>query len=404
MHLYVMVFPLKSIEDFTIDLTQDHELLRNAVREFAENEVRKYVEKGEVERDFPKDLKERAKDLGLYGLDVPTEYNGQGADYLSLLVTAEELSRIWTSFSTFFLIQWMFNQAILKWGNESLKKRYLRDTAKGEKIAAFCNTEPDAGSDVAGIKSTAKKVNDHYVLNARKMFITNGDIADYYLITARTSPPDPKAKWKGITVFIVEREWGVKTVSRIETTGLKASHTAEIMLEDVKVPEENVLGEVNMGFKYAVESFDYARTIVSSQAIGIAQQAFEKLVNYSLQRTAFEKKLAEFELVQQKVSESLDDLETSRLLTYWAGTLYKRGRMQEYIIAASLAKFHSTEAAERIVMRAMTVHGGYGVSVSTGLERLLRDLQILKTYEGTNDIQRISAARQFYYRFMGVKV
>ena len=399
-----MVFPFKSIEDFTIDITQDHELLRTSIREFAENEVSKYVEKGELERDFPKELRERAKELGLYGLDVPTEYGGQGADYLSLLVATEELSRVWTSFSAFLLIQWMFNQALIKWGNETLKKKYLPETAKGEKIAAFAVTEPTAGSDVAGIKSTAKKINGHYILNARKIFITNGDIADYYLIAARTSPPDPKARWKGITMFVVEKEWGVKVLGRIETIGLKASHTAEIALEDVKVPEENVLGELDVGFKYAVESFDYARTIVSAQAVGIGQAALEKMANYSLQRTAFEKKLAEFQMVQQKISESLADLTTARLLTYWAGTLYKRGRKDEFVIVSSLAKFHSTEAAERIVLRALTVHGGYGVSVSTGLERLLRDLQILKTYEGTNDIQRISAARQFYYKNMGAKV
>jgi len=399
-----VVFPLKSIEDITIDLTHDHELIRGSIREFAESEVSKYVEKGEIERDFPKELREKAKELGLYGLDVPTEYGGKGADYLSLLVTVEELSRVWTSFSALFLAQWMFNQALMKWGNETLKKKYLPETTRGEKIAAFCNTEPSAGTDITGIKSTAKRINNYYVLNARKSFITNGDIADYYLITARTSPLDPKAKWKGISVFIVEKEWGVKILNRIETTGLKASHTAEIMLEDVKVPEENVLGELDMGFKYVVETSDYARTIVSAQAVGIGQSAFEKMINYSLQRMAFEKKLAEFEMVQQKISESLADLTTARLLTYWAGTLYKRGRVNEYTVAASLAKFYSTEAAERIVLRALTEYGGYGVSISTGLERLLRDIQILKTYEGTNDIQRISAARQLYYRAMGVKV
>ncbi|ARM74733.1 acyl-CoA dehydrogenase family protein [Acidianus manzaensis] len=397
-----MVFPFKSIEDFTIDLNQDHELLREAIREFSETKISQFVEKGEKERDLPKELKEEAKNIGLYGLDVPTEYGGQGGDYLSLLVASEEISRIWTSFSTFFLIQWMVNRALLKYGNSDLKKK-LKETATGEKIGAFANTEPDAGSDVAGMKSTAKRINDHYVINARKIFITNGDFADYYLITARTSPSEPNARWKGISMFLVEKE-NVKVLSRIETTGLKASHTAEISLEDVKVPAENLVGEEGQGFKYAVESFDYARTIVSAQALGIGQSAFEKLSNYSLQRKSFDKKIAEFQLVQQKISESLADLETARLLTYWAGTLYKKEKMNEYIMIASLAKFHSTESAEKIILRAMTAHGGYGVSVSTGLERLLRDIQILKTYEGTNDIQRISAARQFYYRFMGVKI
>ncbi|BCU69565.1 acyl-CoA dehydrogenase [Stygiolobus caldivivus] len=398
------MFPLKSLDQLQIGLTEDHELLRQSIREFSEKFLLPNVDKGEKERDFPKEAVDQARELGLFGLDIPTEYGGQGADYLSLLVTSEEISRVWTSFSALLLVHWMLGRAVLKYGNEEVKKKYLPEVASGRKIGGFANTEPEAGSDVAGIKSTAKKVNSHYVINARKIFITNGDIADYLIITARTSPPDPKARWKGISMFLVERDWGIKAVSRIETTGLKASHTAEILLEDVKVPEENLLGEEGLGFKYAVESFDYARTIVSSQAVGIAQSAFEKLIDYSLQRKSFERPIADFQMVQQKVSESFSDLMTSRLLTYWAGTLYQKGMMDEYIIAASLAKFHSTEAAEKVVLRTMTAFGGYGVTVSTGLERLLRDLQILKTYEGTNDIQRISASRQLFYRFKGVKV
>lgn len=398
------MFPLKSLDQIQIGITEDHELLRQSVREFSEKFLLPNVDKGEKEKDFPEEAKKQAADMGLFGLDIPSEYGGQGADYLSLLVTSEEISRIWTSFSTLLLVHWMLGRAVLKYGSEEVKRKYLPEIASGKKLGGFANTEPEAGSDVAGIKSVAKKVNDHYVLNGRKIFITNGDIADYLIITARTSPPDPKARWKGISMFLVERDWGIKTMSRIETTGLRASHTAEIVLEDVSVPSENLLGEEGMGFKYAVESFDYARTIVSAQAVGIAQSAFEKLVEYSLQRKAFERPIADFQMVQQKVSESLSDLMTSRLLTYWAGTLYQKEMMDEYIVAASLAKFHSTEAAERVVLRAMTAFGGYGVTVSTGLERLLRDLQILKTYEGTNDIQRISAARQLFYRFKGVKV
>jgi alkylation response protein AidB-like acyl-CoA dehydrogenase len=399
-----MVFPFKSLEDFKVDISQDHELLRSAVRDFSENILAKYLEKGEKELDIPKEVKEKAKEIGLYGLFVDPELGGQGADYISLLVTSEEISRIWPSFSTFLLINWMFIYTLSRFGNEDLKKKYVIPVAKGDKIAAFANTEPSAGSDVAGIKTTAKKLsNGGYVINGRKIFITNGDIADYYIITARTSPPDPNARWKGISMFIVEKD-SVKPISRIDTTGLKASHTAEILLEDVKVPEENIVGQEGNGFKYAVSAFDFARTIVASQALGVGQAALEKMVNYSLQRTAFERKLADFQLVQTKVSESLADLEVARLITYWAGTLFKNNKENEYVIAASLAKFISTEAAERIVLRAISVYGGYGVTTSTGLERILRDLQIMKTYEGTNDIQRISAARYLYNKFIGYKV
>ncbi|MEM0264178.1 MAG: acyl-CoA dehydrogenase family protein [Saccharolobus sp.] len=399
-----MVFPFKSLEDFKIEISQDHELLRSAIRDFSENVLAKYVEKGEKELDIPIEVKIKAKEIGLYGLFLDQQLGGQGADYLSLLTASEEISRVWPSFSTFLLIDWMFIYTLSKFGSDELKKKYIPPVAQGEKVGAFANTEPTAGSDVAGIKTTAKKINTgEYIINGRKIFITNGDIADYYLITARTSPPDPNARWKGISMFVVEKD-SVKPVSRIETTGLKSSHTAEIVLEDVKVPQENLVGEEGNGFKYAVSAFDFARTIVASQALGIGQAALEKMINYSLQRTAFDKKLAEFQIVQTKVSESLANLEVARLITYWAGTLFKNNKENEYVIAASLAKFISTESAEKIVLNAMSVYGGYGVTTSTGLERMLRDLQIMKTYEGTNDIQRISAARYLYNKFIGYKV
>lgn len=400
-----MVFPLSSIEDFKIELNQEHEILRNTIREFAEKYVSRYVEEGERLKDIPEEIKKRATELGLFALDVPTTYGGQNADYLSLLVVTEELSRVWPSFTTYIMIHWMFNYAVLKFGNEELRKKYIPDIANGKRIAAFANTEPAAGSDVAGITSVAKKVGSYYILSGRKMFITNGDIADVFIITARTSPPNPESRWKGISMFLVEKDFGgIKVLSRIETTGLKASHTAEIELNEIKVPEENLIGEEGLGFKYALETFDYTRTIVASQALGIGQSALEMMVRYSLDRKAFERRLAEFQNVQIKIAESLAELETSRLITYWAGSLFKNERFKEYVIAAALAKFFVTEAVEKIVLRAMSVFGGYGVSVSTGLERMLRDLQILKTYEGTNDIQRITAARQLFYKYFGVKV
>ncbi len=397
-----MVYPFSSIEDFKVDLTQEHELLRGVIREFSEEVLAKHVERGEAERDVPREVKEKAKEIGVYGLYVPPELGGQGGDYLSLLVASEEISRVWPSFGTFLLIDWMFMYAVTRFASEELKKEFVPPVARGEKVAAFATTEPSAGSDVAGIKSTAKKLGDGYLLNGRKIFITNGDIADFYLVTARTSPPEPNARWKGISMFLVERD-DVKVVSRIDTTGLKASHTAEIELSDVKVPAERLVGEEGKGFMYAVSSFDFARTIVASQAIGIGQGALERMLSYSLQRTAFERKLADFQLVQTKIAESIADLETARLATYWAGTLFKEGKEKEFVVASSLAKFVSTEAAERIVLRAIGVHGGYGVTTSTGLERMLRDLQILKTYEGTNDIQRVSLARFTLNKFLGYK-
>ncbi|MEL9970087.1 MAG: acyl-CoA dehydrogenase family protein [Metallosphaera sp.] len=398
-----MVFPFKGLEDFKIDLSQDHEILRRSLREFLEREVKDKVEEGERKGDLL-EVREKIKELGLNGLDVSEEYGGASGDYLSLLVATEEMSRVWPSLSTFFLINWMFTSAILRFGSEDLKERYVVPVARGERIAAFANTEPGAGTDVAGITSVAKEINGNYVINGRKIFITNGDLADYIILTARTSPIS-EPRWKGITMFVIERNYeGFKVEGRIDTTGLKASHTTEISLNEVKVPKENVVGKVGEGFKYAVSSFDYARTIVAAQALGIAQAALEKMISYSLERKSFGQSIASFQMVQQKVSESMADVITSRLLVYWAGTLFKNKMENEYVMAASLAKFFATESAEKVVLRAMTAHGGYGVTTSTGLERMLRDVQILKTYEGTNDIQRISAARHFYRKFMGINL
>ena len=294
---------------------------------------------------------------------------------------------------------------ILLFGSEELKKKYVTPVARGDKAAAFANTEPSAGSDVAGIQTVAKKVNGKYIINGRKIFITNGGVADYYVVTARTSPPDPNARWKGISMFVVEREWkGVKVLNRIETMGLKASNTAELAFEDVEVPAENLIGEEGMGFKYAMATFDRTRVGVAAQAVGVAQAALEKMVTYVTQRFAFQSPLIGFQMVQEKIAESLTEVNTARLLTYWAASLFDRRAENEAIIAASMAKFYATEIAEKVAIRAITVHGGYGVATSTGVERLLRDVEVMKIYEGTNDIQKLTILRETARRLLGLKL
>ncbi|BAB65033.1 acyl-CoA dehydrogenase family protein [Sulfurisphaera tokodaii] len=400
-----MVLPFKSAEVFSVEVSEKHELFRKAVREFMERDVAPYVEKGEAQREVPKEILEKAKELGLYGITVPEEYGGQGGDTLMSAIAQEEISRIWPSFATRVAAGALFTTPILLFGSEELKKKYVPPVARGEKVAALANTEPSAGSDVAGMQSTAKKINGKYILNGRKIFITNGGIADYYVVTARTSPPDPKARWKGISMFVVEREWkGVKVVSRIDTLGLKASNTAELIFEDVEIPEENVVGEEGNGFKYAMATFDRTRVGVAAQALGVAQAALEKMVSYASQRIAFGEPIVMFELVQEKIAESLTEVNTARLLTYWAATLFDKGLENEAIVAASMAKYYSTEIAEKVVIRAITVHGGYGVATSTGVERLLRDVEVMKIYEGTNDIQKLTIVKETARRLLGIKL
>ena len=206
-------------------------------------------------------------------------------------------------------------------------------------------------------------------------------------------------------IFVVERERkGVKVLNRIETMGLKASNNAELAFEGIEVPAENLIGEEGMGFKYAMATFDRTRVGVAAQAVGVAQAALEKMVTYVTQRFAFQSPLIGFQMVQEKIAESLTEVNTARLLTYWAASLFDRRAENEAIIAASMAKFYATEIAEKVAIRAITVHGGYGVATSTGVERLLRDVEVMKIYEGTNDIQKLTILRETARRLLGLKL
>jgi len=206
-------------------------------------------------------------------------------------------------------------------------------------------------------------------------------------------------------MFIVEREWkGVKVLNRIETMGLRASNTAELAFEDVEVPAENLLGEEGNGFKYAMATFDRTRVGVAAQGVGVAQAALERMVTYSTQRFAFQSPLIGFQMVQEKIAESLTEVNTARLLTYWAASLFDRGLENEAIVAASMAKLYATDIAEKVAIRAITVHGGYGVATSTGVERLLRDVEVMRIYEGANDIQKLVILRETARRLLGIKM
>jgi len=399
-----MVFPFESLEKFKIELTDEHELFRKAIRQFVETHVEPRVMDIEKSDHIPDELFEEAKKLGLFGIGIPEEYGGQGGGHLMQAIMVEEIARVSPAFAVAIAVQHLFTVPLMLYGTEEQKKRYLVPVARGEKLAAHANTEPGAGSDVAGIQSTAKKVNNHYIVNARKIFITGADRADYFVVSARTNPPMEKKRWWGITVFIVERDWpGVKIGQRFNVTGLRGERPHEVILEDVKVPEENVVGKVDEGFKVVVSTYDHTRIGIAAQAVGIAQGAFEKALNYALQRQAFTVPIIAFEGVQFKLADMLMQLEAARLLTYWAATLADKGD-KKFIIAASLAKTFATEVAEKIANLAIKIHGGVGVDIETGVERYLRDALITTIYEGTNDIQRITIVRQLIRDVFGIKI
>jgi|ECHvirMinimDraft_2_1075157.scaffolds.fasta_scaffold01147_1 alkylation response protein AidB-like acyl-CoA dehydrogenase len=386
--------------DFKIELKEEHELLRQSVRELCETKIRPYVEKGEKERYIPPEVRAAVVEAGLMGFNVKPEYGGQGADILSQAIATEEMTRVWTSLSTHVFIHWLFSTTLQLFGSERQRSQHLPEVASGKAVVAFANTEPGGGSDVAGMKTTAKRVDSRYIINGRKTFITNGGMADRLIVTARTSVEEKR--WRGISMFLVGREHGFKVESRIETSGIRASNTAQLLFEDVSVPAENLVGEEGNGFKQTLIAFDYSRVAVAAQAVGLAQAALESMLSYSSQREAFGQPIVSYQMVQERIADSLAEVQASRLLTYFAASLLDRGDLESGIVAASMAKFYSTEVAERVASRAIELHGGYGVS--TSVERFLRDAQVLKTYEGTNMIQRITVLRQVMKKHFGVNV
>ena len=399
-----VVFPFQSIQDFQIEIPDEVEIFRKSVRELVEQKIMPRWQEIEKTNEIPKEIFKEMAEMGLFGVGIPEEYGGQGGGQLMTAVLMEEVSRAVPSLGVAVGVNHLFGIPILLFGSEDLKKKYIPPIARGEAFGAHANTEPVAGSDVAGIQSKAKKVNDHYVINARKVFISGAGKADYLVVSARTEPPKPDKRWWGITVFVVEKDWpGVKIGQQFKVIGMRGEQPYEVILEDVKVPAENVVGKVNEGFKVVVTTYDYTRIGIASQAVGIAQATFEKALNYALQRETFNQPIIAHEMIIDKIANMYIKLEAARLLTYWAATLADKGR-KEFVIAASLAKAFATEAAEWIARQAIQVHGGYGVDTEMGVERYLRDAIITTIYEGTNEIQRLTIVRQLVRQAFGLKI
>ncbi len=398
------MFPFESIEDFKVELTEEHELFRKAVRQFVEQYIEPRAMEIEKTDRIPDEIFEKARELGLFGVGIPEEYGGQGGGHVMEAILMEEISRVSPAVGTAIAVRALFTTPILLFGTEEQKKKYVVPVARGEKFAAHANTEPCCGSDVAAIQTRARKFNDHYVITGRKIFITGADKADYFVVSARTSPPKEGKRWWGITVFIVERDTpGLKVGQRFNVTGLRGERPHEVILDEVKVPAENVVGPVDQGFKVIVTTYDHTRVGIAAQAVGIAQGAFEKAFNYALQRQAFERPIISFEGIAFKLADMLMMLEAARLLTYWSATLADRGD-KRFIIAASLAKAYATEVAEKIANLAIKIHGGVGVDIETGVERYLRDALITTIYEGANDIQRLTIIRQLLKNLFGLSI
>ncbi|HEY1424137.1 MAG TPA: acyl-CoA dehydrogenase family protein [Candidatus Acidoferrum sp.] len=403
-------------------LTDHQKLIRDTVRQFMDTEVRPQVKELERQEKFPLDLLKKLGELGCCGMLMPEDWGGPGLDIVSYVLMLEEVARVHTAMSTALGVTNSAVQSpLLQFGSEAQKQKYLKRLATGEILGSFCLTESSAGSDAAGIQSTAKRTleNCHrersegsaysYLLNGAKTWVTNGSVAGVFIIFAKT---DPQAGGKGITAFLVEPTFpGFKIGRHEDKMGQRSSPSVEILLNDCEVPAANRLGEEGQGLKIALSALDGGRIGIAAQAIGLAQGALDKSIKYAKQRRAFGKSISEFQAIQWMIADMQTELEAARGLTYYAAWLkdsvnsslkgagapdagFASGRSAS---AASKAKLYASEMVNRVVAKAVQIHGSLGYSRETDVERMYRDARVITIYEGTSEIQRMIIARDLLH-------
>ncbi|MGH0430517.1 acyl-CoA dehydrogenase AcdA [Bacillus mycoides] len=371
-------------------LSEEHEMIRKMVRDFARNEVAPTAAERDEEERFDRALFDQMAELGLTGIPWPEEYGGIGSDYLAYVIAIEELSRVCASTGvTLSAHTSLAGWPIFKFGTEEQKQKFLRPMAEGKKIGAYGLTEPSSGSDAGGMRTTAKRDGDHYILNGSKIFITNGGIADIYVVFALT---DPDSKQRGTSAFIVESDTLGFSVGKKESKlGIRSSPTTEIMFEDCRIPVENLLGEEGQGFKIAMQTLDGGRNGIAAQAVGIAQSALDASVEYARERHQFGKPIAAQQGIGFKLADMATDVEAARLLTYQAAWLESEGL--PYGKESAMSKVFAGDTAMKVTTEAVQVFGGYGYTKDYPVERYMRDAKITQIYEGTQEIQRLVISR-----------
>lgn len=365
---------------------EEHDILRRSVRAWVEREVKPLVEEWEEKGEFPRELFTRAGELGFLGLTYAEEYGGSGEDYLAGSVFVEELSRCRSAgvMAGIGASVGIAGPQVYKFGSQELKRRFLIPTITGEKIAALGITEPNAGSDVASIQTTAEDRGDHYLVNGSKTFITNGPRADYVVTTVKT---DPAAGRRGISLLVIEKGTPGFGVSRkLEKLGWNTSDTGEIFFEDCLVPKSNLVGEENSGFYYIMQNFAWERLIMALGAVVGAQVAMEEAVSYAGQRIQFGRPLSKFQVIRHKIADMAAAIEAARSLTYHALSLFSCG--EDAVAEVSMAKIYACETAIRVADEALQIHGGYGYMMEYPAQRFWRDARIGTIGGGTTEIMK----------------
>ncbi len=372
------------------DLTEEHKMIQQAARDFANNELLPGVIDRDEKQEFPKEQIKKLGELGFMGMMVDPKYGGAGMDTVSYVLAMEEISKIDASVSVCMSV----NNSLVCWGlehygNEAQKQKYLILLATGEKIGAFCLSEPEAGSDATSQSTTAIDKGDYYLLNGTKNWITNGSSASTYLVIAQT---DVSKGHRGINAFIVEKGWeGFQIGKKENKLGIRGSDTHSLMFTDVKVPKENRIGEDGFGFKFAMSSLSGGRIGIASQALGIASGAFELATKYAKERKAFGKTIGEHQAIAFKLADMATQIEAARLLCLKAART--KDNHGDYNDIGAMAKLFASKTAMDVTIEAVQIHGGYGFVKEYHVERLMRDAKITQIYEGTSEIQKIVISR-----------
>jgi len=372
-------------------LTEEQQMLKEMCRSFAENELMPKAEEYDRSHEFPWEHVNKLKEMGIFGVVYPEEYNGAGMDYLSYAIAVEELSRGCASTG---VIVSAHNSLCLSpiyyFGTEEQKKKYVSKLTTGEWIGCFGITEPDAGSDAAGTKTTAELKDGKWVLNGTKNFITNGAVADVAVVTAVT---EKGIGSKGLSFFIIEKGTPGFSVGKSEDKlGICASSTTELIFDNCEIPEENILGERGKGFRIAMHTLDGGRVGIAAQALGIAQAAMDASVEYAKERKQFGKPISSFQAIQWMIADMATEIEAARLLVYQAANYMQTGDRQRYSKYSAMAKLYASEASHRVTHKAIQIFGGYGYTKDYPVERFYRDARITELYEGTSEIQRLVIA------------
>ncbi|MGH2642460.1 MAG: acyl-CoA dehydrogenase [Chitinophagaceae bacterium] len=374
--------------DFT--LTEEQQMIRHASHEFAQNELLPGVIERDEKQHFPSEQIKKLGELGFMGIMVKPENGGAGMDTLSYVLAIEEIAKIDASTAVCMSV----NNSLVCWGleeygNEEQKKKYLVPLAKGEIIGAFLLSEPEAGSDATSQHTIAEDKGDYYLVNGTKNWITNGNSASVYLVMAQTHP---EKKSHGINTLIIEKSWSGVTVGPKENKmGIRGSDTHSILFQDVKVPKRNRIGEDGLGFKFAMRTLDGGRIGIAAQALGIAQGAYERSLQYAKERKAFGKEISYLQAIQFKLADMATRIEAARLLVWKAA--WEKDHEMDYTQSAATAKLYASETAMWVTTEAVQIHGGYGYVKEYHVERMMRDAKITQIYEGTSEIQRVVISR-----------